>query len=43
MIKFVMCIRRHKDMTREQFQDYRSNKHGPFFMINAGDMRANIF
>ena len=22
MIKFVMCIRRHKDMTREQFQDF---------------------
>ena len=43
MIKFVICISRHKDMTREQFQDYRSNKHGPFFMKNAGDMRAKIF
>ena len=43
MIKFFMCIRRHKDMTPEQFQDYWSNKHGLFFMKNAGDMRAKIF
>ena len=35
-----MCIRRHRDMTREQFQDYWSNKQGPFFMKNADDMRA---
>jgi len=27
-------------MTREQFQDYWTNKHGPFFMKNAGAMRA---
>ena len=42
MIIFVMCIHPHKDMNREQFQDYWSNKHGPFFMKNAGDMRAKI-
>ena len=36
MIKFVMCLRRKPDMTREQFQDYWTNKHGPFFMKNAG-------
>jgi hypothetical protein len=43
MIKFLMFIRRHKDMTREHFQDYWSNKHSPFFMKNAGDMMAKIF
>ncbi len=43
MIKFVMCITRHPDMTREQFQDYWSNKHGPYFMKNAGDMRAKKY
>ena len=43
MIKFVMCLRRHPDMTREQFQDYWSNKHGPFFMKNADTMRAKKY
>lgn len=38
-----MCIRRHPGMTRGQFQDYWSNKHGPFFMKNAGDMRAKKY
>ena len=27
-------------MTRQQFQDYWMNKHGPFFMENAGIMKA---
>lgn len=40
MIKFVMCITRHPDMTREEFKDYWMNKHGPFFMENASTMRA---
>ena len=40
MIKFVMCITRHPDMTREDFKDYWMNKHGPFFMENASAMRA---
>ena len=35
-----MCIRRHKDMTCDQFQDYWSNKHGPFFMKNTGDYES---
>ena len=26
-----MCICRHPKMTREQFQDYWRNSHGPFF------------
>ena len=43
MIKFVMCLRRHPEMTREQFQDYWVNKHGPFFQHHAGDMRAKRY
>ena len=43
MIKFVMCITRHPDMTREEFQDYWMNKHGPFFMGNASAMRAKKY
>lgn len=43
MIKFVMCITRHPDMTREEFKDYWMNKHGPFFMRNAATMRAKKY
>lgn len=43
MIKFVMCLSRRPDMTREQFQDYWVNKHGPFFQKHAGDMRAKKY
>lgn len=43
MIKFVMCCYRHPDMTREEFQDYWLNKHAPFFMQNAGAMRAKKY
>ncbi len=43
MIKFVMCITRHPDMTREEFQDYWQHKHGPFFMENADAMRAKKY
>ena len=43
MIKFVMCLTRHPDMTRDEFQDYWKNKHGPFFMENAGTMRARRY
>ncbi len=43
MIKFVMCLRRHPTMTREQFQDYWENSHGPFFMKNASTMRAKKY
>ncbi len=43
MIKFVMCLTRHPDMTREEFKDYWMNKHGPFFMENAGVMRAKKY
>lgn len=43
MIKFVMCLTRHPDMSREAFQDYWQNKHGPFFMENAETMRAKRY
>ena len=43
MIKFVMCITRHPNMNREEFKDYWMNKHGPFFMENAGAMRAKKY
>ena len=43
MIKLIMCLCRHQDMTREQFQDYWLNKHGPFFQKHAGDMRAKKY
>ena len=43
MIKFVMCITRHPGMSREEFNDYWMNKHGPFFMENAGAIRAKKY
>jgi len=43
MIKFVMCITRHPDMSREQFRDYWMNQHGPFFMKNADIMGAKKY
>ena len=43
MIKFVMCITRHPNMSREQFQDYWRNNHGPFFMRNADAMGAKKY
>ena len=30
-------------MSREEFKDYWMNKHGPFFMKNAGAMRAKKY
>ena len=43
MIKLVMCLHRRSDITREQFQDYWLNKHGPFFQKNAANMRAKRY
>ena len=43
MIKMIMWLCRHPDMTRGQFQDYWLNKHGPFFQKNAEDMRAKKY
>ena len=43
MIKLVMCLCRRPDITREQFQDYWLNKHGPFFQENAAVMRSKRY
>ena len=43
MIKFVMCLTRPPDMTREEFKDYWMSKHGPFFMSNADTMGAKKY
>ncbi len=43
MIKFVMCLTRRSDLTRAQFQDYWRDQHGPYFMQNAGIMRAKKY
>ena len=43
MIKFVMCLTRHSDMTREEFRDYWMNEHGPFFMSRAQAMGAKKY
>lgn len=43
MIKLIMCLRRRSDLTREQFQDYWLNQHGPFFQKNAGAMRSKKY
>ncbi len=43
MIKLIMCLHRRQDITREQFQDYWLNKHGPFFQKNAAIMRSKRY
>ena len=43
MIKLVMCLCRKEGISREQFQDYWLNDHGPFFMENAGAMRSKRY
>lgn len=43
MIKLVMCLTRHPDITREEFKEYWMDKHGPFFMSNAETMGAKKY
>ncbi|MCG8035592.1 MAG: EthD domain-containing protein [Candidatus Thiodiazotropha taylori] len=43
MIKFVMCLTRHPNISRAEFRDYWMNKHGPFFMRNAAVMGAKKY
>ena len=43
MIKLIMCLYRHPKLTREEFQDYWLNQHGPFFMKNSAIMRAKKY
>jgi len=43
VIKFVMCITRHPDKTRAQFQDYWLNQHAPLFKSFATEFRAKKY
>ena len=43
MIKLIMCVTRRSDLSREQFQDYWLNQHGPFFEENAHVMRSKRY
>lgn len=43
MIKFVMCLCRKEGTSREQFQDYWLNQHGPFFQTFTETMRAKKY
>lgn len=43
MIKLIMCLTRRPDLSREQFQDYWRNNHGPFFLSKAAALRAKKY
>ena len=43
MIKLIMCLKRRSDISREEFQSYWKDKHGPFFMDNAHVMRTKKY
>jgi uncharacterized protein (TIGR02118 family) len=40
MVKFVMCAKRHQDLSRVEFQDYWLNHHGPLFKKFADTYKA---
>lgn len=40
MIKFVMCVKRHPNLSRSEFQDYWLNHHGPLFKKFADTYKA---
>ena len=43
MIKMMMCIVRKSGTTREEFQDYWLNSHGPLFQSFADAYRAKKY
>ena len=43
MIKFVMCLHRHPNLSREEFQDYWKNKHAPLFQSFADTHKAKRY
>ncbi|WP_185234711.1 EthD domain-containing protein [Teredinibacter franksiae] len=43
MIKLIMCLKRREDISREEFQSYWRDKHGPFFMENAHVMGSKKY
>lgn len=40
MVKLVFCLRRRSDMSREEFQDFWLNRHGPFVRERAAAIGA---
>jgi uncharacterized protein (TIGR02118 family) len=40
MIKFIVCIKRHPSLSREEFQEYWLKKHGPLFQKFANAYKA---
>lgn len=40
MIKFVMCAKRHPDLSRAEFQDYWLHRHGSLFKKLAVTYKA---
>lgn len=43
MIKLIMCLNRSPKLSREEFQGYWKNNHGPLFMRNAHVMRTKKY
>ena len=43
MIKLIMCLHRKPGISREEFQDYWLNQHGPFFQENAETLRSKRY
>lgn len=43
MIKFVMCLHRHPDLSRQEFQDYWKNQHAPLFQSFAETHQAKRY
>ena len=43
VIKLVMCLCRHPDMSRREFQDYWLNKHGPLFQSFADTYKVKRY
>jgi len=43
MIKLIMCLRRKPGMSREEFQEYWLNRHGPFFQNHSAALRAKRY
>ena len=43
MVKFVYCVRRHPNVTPEEFRNYWLQKHGPYVKSFAAALRARRY
>lgn len=43
MIKLIMCLSRHPELSRRQFQDYWLHQHGPLFQKFADAYKAKRY